>query len=318
MALTATDVNAITFPHIADKMVDNIFDKSPEFTRLWRKRKRWMGGLNARLPIEYATNTTGGAFTGTDARDLQNPTFITDARFELKEYYKGMQITDRQQELNKGRAAQISYVRSTVANGEKSLRKDLAEDYWDTSATEPGTQTIEGLKDILSTSSTYGGVAVADFADWIATIDSTSTTLGIAVLMNLYQDISDGEETPTACFTTKRLHAKLAVLLQAQQRFVKAGAADVMGESLAFLHVPVIASAYAIGTGGGTSDSYFVMVNENFFVLFVSSAYAARPGRWKDMKPQYPLIANSVELKCAFGVSKRKRQGACTTLDPDK
>ncbi len=317
MVLTATDINAITFPHIDKQVADNIFNDHPALKRLMEKRRRYNGGLNIRLPIMNVKNDKGGAFTGTDARDISNPEFLTDARFEIKEYFKPATITDKQLDENSGAAAVVDFTTQAARNAQMSLDDDFAGDVWGTSDDDPNTQTIDGQLDMLSASTTYGGIAVADFANWIAQIDSTTTVMSIGALMNLYEDTSEGSRTPTVGHTTKRLFAKLVTLLQAQQRFMQASKAEIGFMALEFLGIPIFRSSFVPGSGGGTQDNFFVFNNENFLFMYVSSKFPVKMMPWKDMKPQFPQITTTIEAKLALVCNNRRFQGAMTTLDPN-
>ena len=320
MTLTATGLDAITNPNIIGegKLADNIFKKTPEWDRLWSKKRRFEGGTNIRCPLEYAMNTTGGAFTGTATRALDNPVFITDARVELKEYYMGVTVSDRQRCQNCGAEAIVSLVDTSLENASKSLRHYLCTDFHDTSATEPNTQTFEGMKDILSSTSTYAGIAVADFAGWAAQIDASTTALSIAAMLTQYEDQAQEGDVPTVIYTTHALFAKYGSVLQAQQRFMTAEKASAGFPALEFLGIPVFRSTYVPGSGSGTSDNYMEMLNENYIYLYIAPEFNGDMGKWKDAKPESAGWVNSIELKGGLIVSNRRMQGAFTTLDPAK
>ena len=62
MALTWDDITSKTNKHIVPRLVDNVYNSSPVFTRLrTRNAERFEGGSTIRHPIAYA-ELNGGAF----------------------------------------------------------------------------------------------------------------------------------------------------------------------------------------------------------------------------------------------------------------
>ncbi len=312
----AEDVNAITHPFISEKLADNVGLDSPDWNRFWQRRQGW-GGRQVRLPIDRQFNTTAAAFTGTGTRNIDNPKFLADARYDLKEYFVAMSIADKELALNSGKEQVINFTNSTVDNARKSLVDTITTDLWSTNASD--VEKSIGIGDVLSITTTLGEVSVADFAAWIANIDSTTTTLTIRTIHNLWVNGTEGLERPSVAFAQRDVFAKYASLLQNQQRFMTLKDANVspLGDQLMFFDVPVIQSSYVTGTGGGTQDNLWVFLNEKYIMIFVASGFAANLGRWKDMKPQQAQIANSIELKHTLACNNRRFQSAMTNIDPD-
>jgi hypothetical protein len=254
MALTYNQISAITQVKIMPKLVDNIFRQIPLLHRLKKKEQPVDGGTKVTVPLEYATNTSGGWYAGADTLTNTDVDVITAAEFEWKQHYQSI-VVKRDDELkNSGDAAILKFVTSKVKNAERSMRDRMATGVWNSGS---DAKAILGLRAFLSTSNTYGGISQSTYSWWQAQDDTSSTTLSFAVLQGLWGSASIDSDTPTVSLTTQTLFDKYYLMLQPQQRFMDEETAKGGFRSLMFNGKPVIVDSKC-------PDGYWVMLNEEY------------------------------------------------------
>lgn len=130
MALSYDQISAITQVKIMPKLVDNIFKQIPLLSRMKKKETPIDGGTMVQVPLEYAQNGAGGAYSGADTLNNSDNDVITAASFDWKQYYQSIVINRRDELKNSGDAAILKFVTSKVKNAEKSLRDLMATAAW--------------------------------------------------------------------------------------------------------------------------------------------------------------------------------------------
>ncbi len=254
MPLTYNQISAITQTKIMPKLTDNIFRQVPLLNRLKKKESPIDGGTKVLVPLEYATNSSGGAYSGADTLTNTDVDVITSAEFDWKQYYQAITIKRDDELKNSGDAAILKFVSSKMKNAERSLRDTMATAAWGSGS---NAKDILGLRTFLSASNTYGGISQSTYSWWQAQDDTASTTLSFAVLQGLWGSASIDSDTPTVSLTTQTLYDKYYLMLQPQQRFADTESAKGGFTSLMFNGKPVIVDSKA-------PSGYWVMLNEEY------------------------------------------------------
>jgi hypothetical protein len=179
MALTYDQITAITEKKFIPKLVDNIFNSNVLLKKLKAKEKLQSGGDKVLVPLAYAQTSASGWYQGSETLDTTDNEQITSAEFEWKQLYANISITRRDELRNSGDAAIINFVKSKVQIAEKTIRDKLS-----TAIYNVGTDAkqIQGLRLLLSTSNTYGGIDQSTYTWWQAQVDSTTTTLTLSAM----------------------------------------------------------------------------------------------------------------------------------------
>jgi hypothetical protein len=213
MALTYDQITAITEKKFIPKLVDNIFNAHVLLKRLKAKEKPQSGGDKVLVPVNYAKTSASGWYQGVTRRD------------ELR---------------NMGDAAIINFVKSKVEIAEKTIRDKLS-----TGVYNVGTDSkqIQGLRLLLSTSSTYGGINQSTYAWWAAQVDSSTTTLTLAAMQAMYGDCGEGTDYPDLIVGDQDMFDRYHALLTPQQRFASEDEARGGFKSLLFNGTPVVVDA---------------------------------------------------------------------------
>lgn len=233
MALTYSDITSTTLKHYEKKMYDQIFGAYPLTDRLISKGQveEFESGEKIFIPIEVDENDTVGWISknGTISADPQD--LFTAVEDDWRILAGTVLFNDLDKVLNRGQAQIVNLMKKKVKNIEKTMKKNLATSLH----TAQTGQAMNGLPDIVSTSSTLHGVAVADAATWIAGyVSDSATALTLAAMDTAYYDLAEGADVPDLTLMGQTLFSKFSSLLQANQRFINSKTANPSFESLRF------------------------------------------------------------------------------------
>ena len=228
MALTYSELNTVSKQYYDDEITQQIYEASPFWMRMKKKNKvSYSGGIEIQFPTRYRKLNTAKAigpreqiiFTGRDTR--------TAAVIPWTYYtaYTTLEWDERIKNAWKGKI--IDLARDKARELKEELADQLATDV--VTDTSQGTNALVPLDDIIDSATTYGGIAVSDSASWLATEDSSTTTMtlyGSGSLGYMFNQTTFGQDHPTCYFTTRDLLSKLESLLQPQIRYESDEALD--------------------------------------------------------------------------------------------
>jgi len=269
MALTYNQITAITEKKFLSQLADNIFNSNAVLARLYRPEKLSLkdGGTKIVAPIINTKAGLGGSFDDLDELNTSRSDNITAAEFDWKQYYEPIRISRKEMLQNNGDAAKLSLIASKMKVAEKSFRDNLGTGMF-SDGTGNDSKDITGFQAMISSSSTYGGIAVADFAGWIAQIKQGSTpgtdeALTLARMQQAYGAASEDNDTPTMITCKQDVYDQLWSLYQPHQRLISEEMSDLGFENiLTFNGVPVIVDSHM-----KAGSMYFI--NEDYAFLCV-------------------------------------------------
>lgn len=259
MALTWDQVTAITRKKFVPKLYDNVFDSNPLLQRAKSKfYEKLDGGTSILVPLNYATTSASGWYSGTDTLDTSDNQNITAAEYSWKQLYANVTIRRDEELKNSGDSQIISLVKNKVKIAEKTMADTLG-----TGLYSDGTDSkaIVGLRDIVAQDQTVGGISQSSNSWWQAQLDSSSTTLTMAVLQTQYSAASIDNDHPTVITSGRSLFDSYYNLLQPQQRFSDASTAKGGFSSLMFNGTPWISDSHC-------PANHVFMLNEKYLHLF--------------------------------------------------
>lgn len=260
MALTWDQVSGITSKKFIPKLVDNIFDSNPFYQRMKSKNMMKLdGGTKILQPLEYAVNSSGGWYDGADTLNTAENEVVTAAEYDWKFSYENITIKRTDELKNSGDSQKVSLARSKTQNAEKSMSDKLGTALWNAGT---NAKAMAGLRHLLSTSNTVGGIDQSTNSWWQSNVDSTSTVVTMAALQTQYSLATIGSETPTVAYTTRTIYDLYYNLLQPQQRFMDSGTAKAGFSSLMFNGVPIISDSHA-------PASHLAFIDERYLKLVV-------------------------------------------------
>lgn len=304
MALTYSQISAITQSKIIPKMVDNIFDSNP---LLQRARKKFYtkvdGGTSIIQPLNYAQVTATGWYSGADTLDTTDNDVFTAAEYSWKQIYANISISRLDEIKNSGDAAILKFVKQKVQVAEKTIEDQMGTGLYNAGS---NAKAIGGLRLIVGTSNTVGGISQSSYSWWQAQVDSTTTTLTLAALQSRDNACTIGNDGPTVMMTTRTLYNSLYALYQPQQRFMDSETAKGGFSSLMFNAKPVIVDSHS-------PANYVWFLNEDYLNLYY------HPDENFRFEPfQKPVNQNVKVAKIfwagAFGTSNARMQGVCSAM----
>lgn len=259
MPLTWDQVSGITEKVFVKKLADNIFDSNPLLKRLKQKSyEKLSGGTSIMCPLNYATTTASGWYTGADTLSTSDNENITSAEYAWKQIYANISITRLDELKNSGDQQKISLVKSKVQIAEKTIMDTMGTALYNDGTTA---NALVGLRAIVGTSSTVGGISQSTNSWWAGQVDSSTTTLSIAAMQTIYNLCSIDSDGPTVAVGTRANYNRYYALLQPQQRFMDAESAKGGFSSLMFNGIPFLADSHA-------PANHVFMLNENYLHLF--------------------------------------------------
>ena len=304
MALTYDQISAITHKKFIPKLYDNIFDSNALTMRLKKKSyEKLDGGTSVMVPLGYAMTTASGWYSGADTLDTTDNDVITAAEYQWKQLFANISIQRSDELKNSGDSQILSLVKNKVKIAEKTMEDKLGTGVY-SNATDP--KSIIGLRQIVGTSNTVGGISQTTYSWWQAQLDSSTTTLTMAAMQARDNACTVNSDSPTVIATTRSLFNSYYALLQPQQRFVDSETAKGGFSSLMFNGKPVIADSYC-------PSSYMFFLNEDYLHLF---AHKDEDMRFEPF--QKPINQNVKVAKIywmgAFGSSNNRLHGGFSAL----
>lgn len=254
MALTYTQITAITEKLYIPKMIEQIYNESAILSRMMKSQyfKLKTGGTSIMAPLVSSKPSVGGYYSDLDELDTTATDNITAASYDWKQIYEPVRISRLDILKNSGDAQKLSLIESKMMIAEMNIRENLSLGLYSDGTAATGaltTKQLTGFALILSTASTLGGIAVADLAEWIATVKANGGT-NRALSLNLMQQTDNaaryGSGKPTMLTCDKDVYDQIWALYQPHQRIFnsemgKLGFTDV----LEFNGKPIIPDEHA-------------------------------------------------------------------------
>lgn len=262
MATNYTQVSAITEKKFIPKLYDNIFNSNPGIKRIKDKSyKKLDGGERIIIPLNYAMTTASGWYTGADTLDVSENENIGGAEYMWKQLYASIAIRRDEELKNSGESQILDLVKLKVQIAEKTMLDKLA-----TGLYSDGTdaESIVGLRDIVATDQTVGGISQTTNTWWAGQVDSTTAVLTIQAMQVQFNLASVNNDIPTVGLATRTVYNNYYALLQPQQRFQDVETAKGGFTSLMFNGIPIIADSYC-------PANHLFLLNENYLHLCAHS-----------------------------------------------
>jgi hypothetical protein len=243
MPLSLNQINAITQKKFLPKLYDNIFDSNVLLSEMKKGDgyRKIDGGERIVVPLEYAQLTAAGSYSGAELLQTTDNETFTGAEYTWKQYYANISITGIDKLKNAGEAQVIDFVKSKVKNAERTLAQKLGDGLYSSGS---DADDLVGLRVAASSSNTVGGISQTDYSWWrMANLDTSSTTVTLALLKDAIEDATVDSEKPDLITTTRTLHNSIWGLMQPQQRFMDTKKASAGFENILVNGVPVVADS---------------------------------------------------------------------------
>lgn len=229
MALTYDQLSSLTTNHFLPKVIDNTYASKAFIKRLTRPEALRLksGGIQIQGPvISSAPGTSGRYFTGYDTLNSTPTDNITSFLLAWKQIQEPVRISNRELNQNKGDEQKISLLVSKSKIAQKNLTENLGLGLFSDGTAATGALTtlqLTGTAAILSESTTYGGIAVADMATWKANVEDNSSvdrSLSLNLMQKVWGDCSIDSDVPSVLVGRQNVYNQYWAMLQPHQRLV--------------------------------------------------------------------------------------------------
>lgn len=303
MALTYAQLSAIAVNTIEKTLTDNVYSATPVLKRFSDKKKMVAGGLKIQVPVISSAAGDGGSFDDLDALTISRTDNMSAAEFAWKQYYQPIRISQLDIAKTSGDAGKLDLVASKIKIAEANMAENLSVGLF-SDGTGNSNKVITGLAACLSTSSTYGGIAVADMSTWAAKILTNSGT-NRALTLNLWQSLdgqlTDGKDAPTLYISKQNVYDEAYNLFTPFQRIESEEMAKLGFKSLMFNGKPLVVDSHAIANS-------IIGLNEEYIHLFVHKDHNMRKEHHSALESSDSMLTK-VFWFGNLGCSQRRRQG---------
>jgi hypothetical protein len=305
MSLSLDQLNAITEKFYVKKLHDNIFDSNPLLMKLKSSGsyKSTSGGTQIYVPLNYATATASGWYSGADTLSTVDNENITSAVYDWRSLYAGVTISEEDELKNSGDQAQLNLLKSKMEIAKKTIQDTLGTGlYSDGSDAE----SIVGLRDIVAVDQVVGGISQSTYSWWQGKVDSSTTTNTLAAMNTVFQNCTIDSERPNLIVASRAVWNSYYNLLTPVQRFVDESTAKGGFESLMFNGQTFVADSHC-------PANHMFMLNLSHLHLFY------HPKRDFSMEPFQKPINQQVKVARvlwmgALGSSNNRLHGKLSAL----
>lgn len=278
MALSLDELNATTQDYFDSKEAQDIFYKGNVLIGTMLKgAKTWPGGVNIRQVLDYG-QPMGGDFNATSVFNTNKVETMTAARWTPAYYHEPVVYDIDDMVKNAGLPAQVDIVNTKLAKASKHIRYNLAYDLYNSTGYGTSGKKLVGLLAMISTSATYGGIAVADLAEWIAgQVTSTAAPITFTVIDTLLTSCMVGDDAgdePDLLVTTRTLFSSLRSQTMPHLRLEHGKLADMGFKNIDYIGIPIVRD-YMCPSG------YLFAINRNYMGFRVHDKYNFKRTPWE-------------------------------------
>lgn len=307
----AGQVEAVTNNHIIPKLTDQVYNNHAILKRFRDKAKFKSGGVQIQVPLTTAVPDASDVeyFDGFDSHDITPSDRINAANFVWKQIVGKVHVSRKQVLQNGSPEGVLQLVAAKTKYTEDAIRKFLTLGFFSDGTAATGALTtlqLTGTAATLSTSSTYGGIAVADLSTWAAQVDANSGTnrqLTLDLMTKLMVQSSDGMDKTTLIVSDEDVFREYHAIAQPHERLAPSEAGRLGFETAdgIYRNVPIIVDK---NTPGNEMHFY----NEEHLYLCIHRQENMRVVQEQSLEKQNSLlikIYSMLNLVC----DSRRRQG---------
>lgn len=261
------------------------------------------GGTKAQWAMRHSKLGTSQETTARARTDFQSVETRGGCEADWA-YYKGYTMLHWDEEIvNAGKAQIIDLKKDKY----EELKEDM-DDHLGSVIHGTATTGIAPLVQIIDATDSYGGVDPANYTEWKATEDSSTTTLTIKLLDYNRNLATFRKFGPTLYLTTRDLYSKYESLLEAKERYIDKKTVDLGFDNILYHGKPVVPDPAC------TSGNWYGIDLTAFEIL---EKQAIKPTEWFSLKsvgyPHAYACFNSgvLQLIC----KRRKTNFKLTALD---
>jgi hypothetical protein len=308
MALTYSELNSIATNAIEKTLTNNVYSSTPMLKRFSDKAKKLGGGLQIQVPVISSKPTGGGSYSDIDALTISKSDNMSAAAFNWKQYYEPIRVSQLDIAKTTGDAGKLDLIASKIKIGESNLAENLSAGIFSDGTGNSG-KDITGLAAVLSAASTYGGIAPADMASWVAQVlanGGTPRALTLALFQQLDGACSDGKDALTMFVSKQNVYDEAYNLFTAFQRIESEEMGKLGFKSLMINGKPLVVDSHS-------PAGSVIGLNENFINLYIHKDHNMRKEHHSSLETTDSMLTKIFWMG-NLGCSQRRRQGVISDI----
>lgn len=272
MAITnPVDYAALTTQKIIPRAVNIKYKSNGLWFKLTKKGERWDGGTQVEAPIFDGAVLAIQWYQDRETWVLPNNRMNVNAVYQLREAVGQVSVSGREEAINKGASAVLSFINMKLAHVKTALADMFGTAIQGSNASG---KEFDGGGLLFSASSTYGGIAPADVPDWIAQIrNATANTMTFLELQIVLGRSTQGDTRPDLIVSNQSGYDKFSTFGSTAQVIVDPDLASIGVRNLSFMGIPWMVDSHCPGSGAGTADNVVQFWNTNFFQMWTSPSF---------------------------------------------
>ena len=320
MSLIYDMFSAIVQNYIVPEIQDNVYVSNVLFLRLKDAAKIYeVSNDTVQVPLLNKKDVAAGTYTRFGALDTTPTEPWTAAIFRMGHYYCHIPLAVQDIAKLRGDRAVVDYVKARKASAELKLFDLLGTHLYSGDGTDP--EAIVGMKNLISTTSSYGGIAVADFAEWVAGyIDNTAYDLSTFTLQKFFdavENLTIGSDRPTIAITSRKVYSKIRGLIQTNQRYNGEGDSVKVGQwkGIEIDDVSIFPDQHLeTGLFNSSKDS-IIFLNERYLGFHVQANFNMN-SETLPLAQEKDVYNIRVRIFPQLVCKQRRMQGAITNINP--
>ena len=321
MALDFDQLSATTYKNHRKQMTDNIMKKIAILAYMQQagKVERKGGGTKIVEPLMYGTNTTAKSYSGRDVIDTSPQDGMTAAEYSWKNVAVTVEITEEEENQNKGAPKLIDLLKAKFDQAEKSLRLVINQMLL-TDGTGNSSKDLSGLKNYIkynyTASVSVGGIDQATHSWWRNRIAYTTAyaTSGVPKMRTVFNSCTREGDQPNLLLSDQTTFESYEDKLSNIEKIVFSKGSDLVGDmgfiSQTFKGKPFTWDSQLVADTtdytGELGRIYFL--NTDFLKLLIDPNMDFKLGEWKAPFAQR-LKATQILMRGELVCSNRQQQG---------
>jgi hypothetical protein len=321
MAVTpigTTTVTALSRRLILPKITDNIYGSNPLFYR-WNRMHKIVekGGFQIEIPLMYSKMAGSQWYSGYQVLNITPTDSIQNGALPWAQLEVAVTVDGLTLLRASSNEAIVDYIATQFKQAEMDIADNLGSGLWSDGATNPlMTVGLYAAIDNGTVGASYEGISHSANSWWNAQIDSTTTTMALSALQNLFGETTSGGRSPTIIISNQANYNRYWNLNVANQLFpVQPGGRDQQMAQAGFEHlvfngVPWMVDSH-VGSTAAQGGPWFI--NEEYFEYVVSERANCTMRDFQsppDQDAMTALLLWAGQLTC----SNISRQGGFTAL----
>ena len=304
-----------TWQLMRDEVVNQIFTATPLWAQLRNREKvrRESGGRWIGFGVEYAKNSTVKYITRGGTVSLNKDDIATTGKVDWKYLIGNLTRYWVDDQQNAGKSQLMNKIQIELSNLKNSLIDSLETSLFSDGSADSGAE-IDGLQNIISTTTTYAGLSPTTYTWWKATSKASTGAAAVYLrsdmtnVFNTVQRIKTPSNKPTLIITDQTSYELFETeVLAPMQRIINQELHNLGFDRFEFKGAPVDWSPAASPSG----VMYFL--NTNYLQLIVDSKADFEMTEWKTVPnslDRSAQIVSALNLVC----TNRSQQGKLTGI----